>query len=145
MSTTSPEMRELARRLLAFEVEHAARSDDPCDATVQVCEKLRVPLSRLAGVIGFTSLLSRALALAKGDVPSLLAVRVRPDGSLEGWAEAGRDGEAGSMATGGEVLVARLLGLLVTFIGEPLTLRLVHEVWPDLSEDGSGRRTGVGS
>ena len=32
-----------------------------------------------------------------------------------------------------EAGVAQLLGLLVTFIGEELTLRLVREVWPKLS------------
>jgi hypothetical protein len=31
------------------------------------------------------------------------------------------------------VLLAQLLGLLVAFIGEDLTLRLVREVWPKLS------------
>ena len=39
---------------------------------------------------------------------------------------------------GGEAAVAitaHLLGLLVTFIGEPLTLRLVREAWPDASLD----------
>jgi hypothetical protein len=36
------------------------------------------------------------------------------------------------------VLVAQLLGLLVTFIGEDLTLGLVREIWPKLSLDKSG-------
>jgi hypothetical protein len=31
------------------------------------------------------------------------------------------------------VLLAQLLGLLVAFIGELLTLRLVRDVWPKLS------------
>ena len=31
------------------------------------------------------------------------------------------------------MVVAHLLGLLVTFIGEPLTLRLVRDAWPDAS------------
>ena len=145
MSTFTSEMGELTRRLLAFEAEHAPRSDGHVDEAVQVCDKLRGPLSKLAGVFGFTSLLSRALALAKREVPSLQAVKVRPDGSLEGWVKAGRDQDEGAMATGGEVLVARLLGLLVTFIGEALTLRLVHEAWPDLSEDGAGWRMRVES
>jgi hypothetical protein len=30
-------------------------------------------------------------------------------------------------------ITAQLLGLLVTFIGEPLTVRLVREAWPDAS------------
>ncbi len=147
MSAFPSGMGELTRRLLAFEAEHAPRSDGHVDEAVQVCDKLRGPLSKLAGVFGFTTLLSRALALAKREVPSLQAVKVRPDGSLEGWVKAGRDRDQdeGSMATGGEVLVARLLGLLVTFIGEALTLRLVHEAWPDLSEDGAGWRMRVES
>jgi len=31
------------------------------------------------------------------------------------------------------LLVAQLLGLLVAFIGENLTLRLMRDVWPKLS------------
>jgi hypothetical protein len=34
------------------------------------------------------------------------------------------------ISDGENALVAQLLGLLVTFIGEPLTLSLVREVWP---------------
>jgi len=33
---------------------------------------------------------------------------------------------------GGIVLVARLFGLLVAFIGENLTLQFVREVWPEV-------------
>ena len=33
-------------------------------------------------------------------------------------------------------IIAHLLGLLMTFIGEPLTLRLVREAWPDVLLDG---------
>jgi hypothetical protein len=35
------------------------------------------------------------------------------------------------------VIIAQLLELLVTFIGQPLTLRIVHESWPDASLDQS--------
>jgi hypothetical protein len=38
---------------------------------------------------------------------------------------------------GSEVLLAHLIGLLVAFIGEILTLRLIHELWPDLSENNN--------
>jgi hypothetical protein len=33
-------------------------------------------------------------------------------------------------------MVAQLLGLLVAFIGEDLTLHLVREVWPKIVVDG---------
>jgi hypothetical protein len=38
--------------------------------------------------------------------------------------------------------VAQLLGLLVTFIGEPLTLRLVRDAWPDAPIPATGAETG---
>jgi len=45
------------------------------------------------------------------------------------------------------VLLAQLLGLLVAFIGENLTIRLVREVWPkaplndlDLTQEGKNEK-----
>ncbi len=138
MSTASPEIQDLARRLLAFEAAHDNSSDARVDVAVLVIEELRVRLIRLAGVDGFRSLLSRALTLAKAEVPSLNMVHVRADGSLEGF-----DGIEGSheAAAAGIVLVAHLLELLVTFIGAPLTLSLVRDKWPDASMDGADLRT----
>ncbi|MBC7912413.1 MAG: hypothetical protein H7Y30_18040 [Pyrinomonadaceae bacterium] len=140
MSTASPEIQELARRLIAVE---AARDDSPDArvdvAAVRVGNVLRLRLIRLAGVDGFSSLLSRALTLAKMEVPSLNMVRVGADGSLEGF-----DGVEGDQETAGAVggqaaivLISHLLQLLVTFIGKPLTLSLVRDAWPDVPMDGA--------
>ena len=97
---------------------------------VRVCQKLRVSLTRFAGADGFTSLLRRSLALARADVPSLKAVTLNPEGCLEGIEQLAADSPEG--ATDASVAVtAHLLGLLVTFIGEPLMLRLVRDAWPD--------------
>lgn len=93
-------------------------------ASCRVCGKLRPPLIALTGTAGFRSLLSRALTLARREAQGLGAVRVQPDGSLEGL-----EGEATQART---VLVGYLLTLLITFIGETLTMRLLHDVWPDL-------------
>jgi hypothetical protein len=97
------------------------------------CEKLRQPLTRLAGAAGFSSLLSRALAMAKRESPSLKELRVEPDGSLAGFDESQDLAAREAQWHGGVILIAELLGLLVTLIGEPLTLSLVHEAWPDAS------------
>ena len=115
----------------------AGQSGD--ESACRVCNKLRQPLSNLAGVTGFRALLSRALVLAKEEAPALDGVQVALDGSLEfpdGKSAAGpeRDGEAGTL------IVARLLGLLVIFIGEALTLRLVEEMWPELREGRAEQR-----
>ena len=141
MNTASPEIQDLARRLLAFEAVHDNSSAARVDVAVQVIEGLRTHLIRLTGVDGFRSLLSRALTLAKAEVPSLNMVHVRPDGSLEGFGGIEQSQEAGAAGQAGITLVARLLDLLVTFIGESLTLRLVREKWPDASMDGADLTT----
>ena len=102
---------------------------------MRVVGELRLSLIKLAGVDGFRSLLSRALTLARAEVPSLNMVRVGADGSLEGFDGTEESEEAGAATQAGTVLVAHLLELLVTFIGAPLTLRLVHDKWPDASMD----------
>ncbi len=134
MNTTTPAIEDLARRLIAFESTRKP-SDGPVGATLRACEALRGPLAKFVGMAGFRSLLSRALAIAKAEIPSLGSVQVRPDGSLEGLegVEQNQDAEAGA------VVVTQLLGLLVTFIGKPLMLRLVHDAWPDATEAETGR------
>ncbi|WP_439627026.1 hypothetical protein [Gemmata sp.] len=142
MSTPPPRTWDFARRLVALE---AARGEQPGDgsAAVRVCETLRVRLARLAGTEGYRTLLSRAVTLAQADVPSLAAV-VRADGSLGGLDEAGHTG-AGARGDGaGVAVVAHLLGLLVAFIGEPLTLRLAGDAWPGATATGPNAESGGG-
>ena len=135
MVMVSPEIQDLARRLLAFEAEQDNSSAAHVDVAEQVIEELRVHLIKFAGVDGFRSLLSRALTLAKAEVPSINMVQVRGDGSLEGFAGIEQSQDAGAEGQAGTVLVAHLLELLVTFMGEPLTLRLLQDKWPDASID----------
>jgi hypothetical protein len=124
----SPSARATARQLLAHEAGADKPSDANIPAAIRVCEKLRRPLSTLAGATGFHALLGRALTLAKAQDPHLGAVRVQPDGSLDGLSEL-RNSEDGPA---GVALIAQLLGLLDAFIGPDLALRLVADVWPDL-------------
>lgn len=127
-------MLKLARRLLAGEAARAGWSHGDVEQAVRACENMRVPLTKLIGSAGFSSLLSRAVALAKRQAPWLEGLRVEADGSLAGLEELQPDSGAPEAARhGGAILVAELLGLLVTFIGQPLTLGLVHEAWPDAS------------
>ncbi len=131
MHRTSPAIQDLARRLLAVEAASGSALDDQPHAheAARVTERLRIALTKFAGPSGFEALLSRALALAKSDVPALQAVNMKPNGSLEGFAER-------TVGDGGIALIAHLLGLLVTFIGEPITLNLLADAWPDESLDG---------
>lgn len=137
MNPTPPAIRNLARWLLTGEAAAVKPPGEKSPGVVFVCDTLRQHLVILAGAAGFRSLLSRALTLAQAEVPGLGTVRVREDGSLEwpGADDPPRDPE--EIAKGEVALVAQFLGLLITFIGESLTLRLVREVWPDAPFDGA--------
>ena len=139
MNAVTPAMRKLAQRLIARESARSLRNGTG-SGVVQVCDKLRGPLAKLAGVAGFRSLLTRAVALAAANEPWLKLVQVLPDGTLGGFDEARqKQGDAG---THGDEVVAQLLGLLDTFIGEPLTLRLVSEAWPEAAVDETNSHGG---
>ncbi len=128
-------MRDLARKLLAAS---QTASDTHMHEVVRACESLGIPIKKFAGVEGFASLMRRALALAGAEVPSLQSVKIGADGCPGGFEGLGADTGTGPGEREAAVAVtAHLLGLLVTFIGEPLTMRLVRDAWPDASWDES--------
>lgn len=105
----------------------------------RVFESLRVPLLKLVGVAGFRSLMARSFVLAAAEFPWLDSVQVGVDGSLEGFDAARGQKVSGLGDEAGTVVVAQLLGLLITFVGEPLTLHLVRNVWPGAHADETDR------
>ena len=124
-------MRLIAGRLIAYEASQNESSETNVTAAFGVCDRLRRALGKLAGVAGFRSLLLRALTLAKAEVAWLEALQLKADGSLECPEPKAALAQA-EMVRGEIVLVAQLLGLLVTFIGQSLTWSLLQEVWPGL-------------
>lgn len=145
--TTLPEMRDLAQRLLSYEADAGMTSAPAESTTLRVYQKLRHSLGELAGAASFHSLASRALALAALEVPSLCAVKVGGDGNLEGMSamEPSIKLEQDRVHEGGVALISRLLGLLLIFLGEALTLSLLRDAWPDAVLDdcnsGNGRKS----
>ena len=123
-------MRDFARRLTVYEARVERSSETNTPPAFHVSDKLRAHLAVFMGKAGFRELLSCALPRANAEVPWLSAVRVRADGSLEGLEELKAHHDPEELFEGGVVLTAQLLGLLAGFIGEPLTLRFVREVWP---------------
>jgi hypothetical protein len=89
------------------------------------------------------------LTQAKSEAPSLWAVQIAVDGSLQGLGEfepqidIGRDlaGEYPA-GEGGTILIARLLGLLLIFLGEALTLSLLRLAWPGAALDNCNSENG---
>ncbi len=129
------DLKVFARRLLAYEIASRKPGGAKDSAAFQVVEKLRGPLAKLMGVGGFRALFSRALALANTEVAWLRALHIKADGSLEGLEELEENLDRDAIARGEVELVAQLLGLLVTFIGLALTLRLILGAWPKADFD----------
>jgi len=77
-------------------------------------------------------LATRALTLARPEAPSLSAVRVAADGSIQGLGaiETQIDINKDPAVERGIILIAGLLGLLRIFLGEALTLSLLRNEWP---------------
>jgi hypothetical protein len=122
------ETRDLARSLVAGETDASTTSLHTEPATVRVYERLRRQLSVSMGTDGFQALASRALILAKAESPRLSTVQVTANGGLRGLSEA----ESGTDRDGdGEIginLIAQLLGLFLTFLGETTTLHLIEDL-----------------
>jgi hypothetical protein len=80
------------------------------------------------GVDGFQALASRALALAKSQSPRLSAVQVTANGGLQGLGEVESQTDSEEDGEAGIILIALLLGLFLTFLGEATTLRLIEDL-----------------
>ncbi len=126
-------MRKFAKRLIDHEALQVKRSETTEPQAFLVMNKLRPYLSTLMGDGGFRALLSRALALAGAEVSWLQAVHVQSDGTLERVKEVQNKLTPEEFGEGRVVLLAQLLGLMSSFIGETLTLLLVREVWPKIA------------
>lgn len=137
MRLYNPQLHDFAKRLVAYEMRGKHSSAPKTPIVFLVSGKLRPSLAALMGNVGFHALLSRALALASAEVPWLRTVQATADGSFEELHDVGLQRNPDEIVEGGVVLVAHLLGLLVAFIGEDLTLRLVRDVWPKLSLNNS--------
>jgi hypothetical protein len=120
--------RELARSLVASEADASTTSLHTEPASVRVYERLRRQLGAPVGVDGFQALASRALALAKSQSPRLRAVQVTANGGLRGLGEVPSQTDADEDSEAGIVLIAQLLGLFLTFLGEATTLRLIEDL-----------------
>ncbi|MDB6175665.1 MAG: hypothetical protein JWL59_4976 [Chthoniobacteraceae bacterium] len=143
MSRATPQTRNLAVHLIAYETEENKLSEDGLPAVFHVCETLRPHLATLMGKAGFRAILSRAIAVAGAEIPWLAAMQVTPEGSLGGWDKPETQVHSEEFTEGCVLFVAQLLGLLIAFIGDSLTLRLVRDVWPQLSLENLNFITGT--
>ncbi len=122
-----PMIRAWAHKLIASEVDADSASAQSELATVRVYERIRRQFCAPVGVDAFQALASRALSLAKSQFPSLSALSVTANGGLHGVGEVEsplstvEDGEVGI------TLIAQMLRLFITLLGETATVRLIED------------------
>jgi len=125
MTQATPRLKLLAGHLLRTESMGLRPARAGGSAAGRVCARLQVVLTPLIGAAGFEALLVRALMLAKTDTPEWQDVVVA-EGVLQRVPVPSR----APFGRGDVVLVAQVVGLMITFVGEQLTIQLVHGVWP---------------
>lgn len=135
MSHSTPTSHIFAERLIGYEARLNPATQDGIPTVLPVIEKLRSVLTTFIGRVGYRALIFRSLVLSRQEVPWLCDAEVTADGSLGNFAELAASQDSDAAIHGCEVLLTHLLGLLVAFIGELLTLRLVHGLWPVVSND----------
>jgi len=125
----------LARRVLLHEAGGRTEPLTLPEAAERVDARLKGRLGGLIGQTGYTILVVRAVRLARGEVPTLEGVTVDTgaEGGLDGIRAFALASDAGADEAGLTAILAHVIGLLITFIGEDLALRLVREAWPELA------------
>jgi hypothetical protein len=132
-----PAHADLAEWLLAREIASGSGGDNDelvlSAAAERVCQKLSLRLSKAVSPAGSQAIMSRAIHLARSDFPFLDGVRAGrpPDACLAGLPSHVRGQPRNVVLAGLQAVLGILLDLLVGFIGEDLTLRLLRELWPD--------------
>lgn len=130
----------LARRLIEHEARGRDAAEDLARAAERVLRRLREDLARVLGGDGYAALEGRAFDLARrrysflGTDTSGGSARPLEEGYLT--VAAGR-----SPAEACEALLAvcaHLIGLLFTFLGEPLTTHFIQLAWPGIAGEADG-------
>lgn len=131
-----PSIMELARQLLSFEATQCPGQDTSGRAIENIYIKLGARLTVLIGQRGFVALVERALHLARRETPTLAALSIdpHPPNNLAGAREVAnvRADDAETPFVG---VVAHLIWLLMSFIGEHLSMQLIFGIWPHLVPD----------
>ncbi len=130
-------LRQLALKVLAQHAGSAADAEALAAAARRAYDDLARASAPLIGQVGVDALTGRTLYLAQRKYPWLVGTR-EPDQWKGPFAQITfcleRQDPAVATEAAGAVF-AILTGLLVTFIGEPLTARLLRKAWPDAFSD----------
>ncbi|HEX8619408.1 MAG TPA: hypothetical protein VF911_17640 [Thermoanaerobaculia bacterium] len=129
-------LHEIARRAMKVHAHGTPATPSAAAEAMQLsCGDLYRILETAMGPGGLNALLSRAIQLTAREYPWLAQVKpgATSDCALQGLPDSAEDFEASEAAEGYAALLATIMWLLMSFIGEDLTLRFVRHAWPKLS------------
>ena len=136
-------LRQLALKVLAQHAGSGTGAEALAAAARRAYDDLARVSAPLIGQVGVEALTGRAVHLAQREYPWL--VHTRAPAQAEGpfaqviFCLEQQDPAVATEAAG--AVFATLTGLLVTFIGEPLTARLLRQAWPDAFAGASTEET----
>jgi hypothetical protein len=122
----------LVRRLLEYEASQNNDQGGLAGASEHVSRKLSSHLSKIIGREGCRTLFMRAAKLTTREYPSFGSVEIAQDSSLSRYQD---NPQADSKSAA--AFLEHIFNLLITFIGEDLTLQVVGAVWPELSQSAA--------
>jgi len=136
-------LRQLALKVLAQHAGSAAGAEALAAAARRAYDDLAQVSAPLIGQVGVNALTGRALHLAQREYPWLAHTRelehAQAPFSQVMVCLSGQDAAVAIEAAA--AVLATLTALLVTFIGEPLTARLLRQAWPDAFSDANTEET----
>jgi hypothetical protein len=136
-------LRQLALKVLAQHAGSAAGAEAFAASARRAYDDLAHVSTPLIGQVGVDALTSRAVHLAQREHSWLVDAR-EPEHASELFAQVivSLERQDSAVAAEGAVaVVATFAGLLVTFIGEPLTTGLLRKAWPKAFSDAHTEET----
>jgi hypothetical protein len=137
----SATLRQLARRVLAQRAGTANGLESLAAAANGAYDDLVRASAPVIGQTGVDALTGRAVHLVQREFRWLAtaATRDRPGGSFADVLASLQNQDLAVATDATAAVFATFAGLLVTFIGESLTARLLDKAWPDASPDRTKR------
>ena len=128
-------LRRLALKVLAQHAGPAASAEAVAAAARRAYDDLARMSAPLIGQVGVDALTGRALHLSQREYPCLrhTSIPEQAEGPFDQVIACLERQDPAVATEAAAAVFATLTGLLVTFIGEPLTTRLLRQAWPDAS------------
>jgi hypothetical protein len=129
-------LHEIAHRVLTAQSAAApATTAAAADALQSSCGALYGILETSMGAAGLHALLERSIQITSREYPWLAAVKpgTASECALLGLAEAAGERNVAEVTEAYTALLASIIWLLITLIGDDLTLRFVRHAWPKAS------------